>query len=304
MNATTLQRPLPRYALSEAWRRRLPLLPALLFTIALTQVPFVLSIFYSLTDWHVVPPGPREFVGLDNYRRLFSDHFFGQAVWTSVKLTVVPVIGSLVLGVAFALLLDRRFFGRGIVRTLLITPFLLMPVVVGLIWKNQMFDTLYGVLNWAIDKVGLTPVEWVSRYPTWSIALVLIWQWTPFMMLIILAGLQSMPSDVVEAAKVDGATPWGIFRQLTLSHLRPYMELGILLGTIYLIQVYDLIAVMTGGGPGSTNVPYFVFQRSIGGGWEFGLASSYSIVVVVASIVIATIALRVLSGLLKGEEAA
>jgi sorbitol/mannitol transport system permease protein len=306
MNATTtaLRRPLPRYALSESWRRRLPLLPALLFAIALTQVPFVMSIFYSLTDWHVVPPGPREFVGLDNYRSLLHDHFFGQAIWVTIKLTVVPVLGSLVLGAAFALLLDRKFFGRGIVRTLLITPFLLMPVVVGLIWKNQMFDTLYGVLNWVIDKLGFTPVEWVSRYPTWSIALVLIWQWTPFMMLILLAGLQSMPSDVVEAAKVDGATPWGIFRQLTLSHLRPYMELGVLLGTIYLIQVYDLIAVMTGGGPGSTNVPYFVFQRSIGGGWEFGQASSYSIVVVFASIIIATIALRVLSNLLKGEEAA
>jgi sorbitol/mannitol transport system permease protein len=304
MNATSLRRPLPRYALSESWRRRLPLLPALLFTIALTQVPFAMSIWYSLTDWHVVPPGPREFVGLDNYSKLLHDHFFGQAVWTSVKMTVVPVLGSIVLGAAFALLLDRKFFGRGLVRTLLITPFLLMPVVVGLIWKNQMFDTLYGVLNWIIDKLGFTPVEWVGRYPTWSIALVLIWQWTPFMMLILLAGLQSMPSDVIEAAKVDGATPFGIFRQLTLSHLRPYMELGILLGTIYLIQVYDQIAVMTGGGPGSTNVPYFVFQRSIGGGWEFGRASSYSIVVVLASIVIATIALRVLSNLLKGEEIA
>jgi sorbitol/mannitol transport system permease protein len=304
MSTTTLRKPTLRMTLSESWRRRLPLLPALLFTIALTQVPFVMSIWYSLTDWHVVPPGPRDFVGLGNYGKLFHDHFFGQAIWVSVKLTVVPVIGAIVLGAAFALLLDRRFFGRGLVRTLLITPFLLMPVVVGLIWKNQMFDTLYGVLNWVIDKLGFTPVELVSRYPTWAIAIVLIWQWTPFMMLILLAGLQSMPSDVIEAAKVDGATPFGIFRQLTLSHLRPYMELGILLGTIYLIQVYDQVAVMTGGGPGSTNVPYFVFQRSIGGGWEFGRASSYSIVVVVASIVIATIALRVLSGLLKGEEAA
>jgi sorbitol/mannitol transport system permease protein len=304
MATTTLRTPTLRIPLSESWRRRLPLLPALLFTILLTQVPFVMSIYYSLTDWQVVPPGPREFVGLDNYNKLLHDHFFGQAVWTSVKLTVVPVLGSIVLGAAFALLLDRRFFGRGLVRTLLITPFLLMPVVVGLIWKNQMFDTLYGTLNWVIDKLGFTPVEWVSRYPTWSIAFVLIWQWTPFMMLILLAGLQSMPSDVIEAAKVDGATPFGIFRQLTLSHLRPYMELGILLGTIYLIQVYDQIAVMTGGGPGSTNVPYFVFQRSIGGGWAFGRASSYSIVVVLASIVIATVALRVLSNLLKGEEIA
>jgi sorbitol/mannitol transport system permease protein len=175
---------------------------------------------------------------------------------------------------------------------------------VGLIWKNQMFHGLYGVINWLIEQLGATPVEFVSRYPTWAIAFTLIWQWTPFMMLIMLAGLQSQPTDVLEAAKVDGTTPWGTFRQLTIPHLRPYMELGILLGTIYLIQVYDQVAVMTGGGPGSTNVPYFVFQRSIGGGWEFGQASSYSIVVVIASIIIATIALRVLSGLLKGEDAA
>jgi len=217
---------------------------------------------------------------------------------------VFPVLGALVLGAGFALLLDRKFFGQGLVRTLLITPFLLMPVVVGLVWKDQMFHGLYGVLNWVIEKLGGTPVDFVSSHPTTSIIIVLIWQWTPFMMLIMLAGLQSQPSDVLEAAKVDGATPFAIFRQLTLSHLRPYMELGILLGTIYLIQVYDQIAVMTGGGPGSTNLPYFVFERSIGGGWEFGQASSYSIVVVVASIVIATIALRVLSGLLKGEEIA
>jgi sorbitol/mannitol transport system permease protein len=297
----------PRVAsrsLSESWRRRLPLLPALVLMILLTQVPFVMSIYYSLTDWKVVPPSPREFVGLDNYKNMFSDHFFTDAVWVSVQLTVFPVIGALVLGSAFALLLDRRFFGQGLVRTLLITPFLMMPVVVGLIWKNQMFNGLYGVLNWVIEKLGGTPVEFVSRYPTLSLIVVLIWQWTPFMMLIMLAGLQSQPGDVLEAAKVDGATPFSIFRQLTLGHLRPYMELGILLGTIYLIQVYDQIAVMTGGGPGSTNVPYFVFQRSIGGGWEFGQASAYSIVVVIASIAIATVALRVLSGLLKGEDIA
>jgi sorbitol/mannitol transport system permease protein len=290
--------------MSESWRRRLPLLPALIFTIALTQIPFVMSIFYSLTDWKVVPPSPREFVGFDNYNTLLHDHFFGQAVWVSIQLTVLPVLGSLVLGTAFALLLDRKFLGQGVVRTLLITPFLMMPVVIGLIWKNQMFDSLYGVVNWLIEKLGFESVAFVTRYPTLSIAITLIWQWTPFMMLILLAGLQSQPADVIEAAKVDGATPWGIFRQLTLSHLRPYMELGILLGTIYLIQVYDLIAVMTGGGPGSTNVPYFVFQKSIGGGWEFGQASAYSIVVVLASIVIATLSLRVLSNLLKGEEAA
>jgi sorbitol/mannitol transport system permease protein len=302
--ATTAPPEVTKRQLSESWRRRLPLLPALVITILLTQVPFVMSVYYSLTDWKIVPPLPREFVGLDNYRNLLDDHFFRDAAVTTFQLTVFPVIGSLLLGTAFALLLDRRFFGRGVVRTLLITPFLMMPVVIGLIWKNQMFHGLYGVLNWVIEKLGGSPVEFVSRYPTLSLIIVLIWQWTPFMMLIMLAGLQSQPSEVLEAAKVDGATPFGTFRQLTLSHLRPYMELGILLGAIYLIQVYDLIAVMTGGGPGSTNLPYFVYQKSIGGGWEFGQASSYSIVVVIASIIVATIALRVLSRLLKGEDAA
>jgi sorbitol/mannitol transport system permease protein len=215
---STLRTRVTQVQLSESWRRRLPLLPALLFVVVLTQVPFVLSIWYSLTDWTVVPPGPRQWVGLDNYSNLFSDSFFGQAAWVSVKLTVVPVLGSLVLGSAFALLIDRKFFGQGVVRTLLITPFLLMPVVVGLIWKNQMFSSLYGVINWVIDKLGATPVEFVDRYPTWAIALTLIWQWTPFMMLIVLAGLQSQPEDVPRGGQ---GRRGDALRHLPATHAQP-----------------------------------------------------------------------------------
>jgi sorbitol/mannitol transport system permease protein len=287
---------------TTAWRRRLPLLPALLFTILVTQVPFVMSVFYSLTNWKINPPTPREFVGFENYTKLVDNQPFLDAAWVSVRMTVASVLLSLLLGTLLALLLDRKFLGQGLVRTLLITPFLIMPVVAGLIWKNQMFHGLYGVVNWVLGQVGIDSIEFVSRYPLASIVTVLVWQWTPFMMLIMLAGLQSQPTDILEAARVDGASSFGIFRQLTVPHLRRYMELGLLLGTIYLIQVFDHIAVMTGGGPGSSNLPYFVYRRSIGGGWLFGLASAYSIVVVVASIVIATFALRVLSSLLEGEE--
>jgi sorbitol/mannitol transport system permease protein len=286
------------------WRRRLPLLPALVFTVLLTQIPFLMNVWYSLTDWTINPPTPRTYIGLGNYRDLPDDRFFRDAVWVSVVMTVSAVLVSLVLGTLLAVLLDRHFFGRGVARTLLITPFLIMPVVAGLVWKNQMLSGLYGTVNWLMARVGMDPIEFVSRYPLQSIVVVLVWQWTPFMMLIILAGLQSQPAEVVEAAKVDGASAFGTFRQLTLPHLRPYMELGLLLGTIYLIQVFDQVAVMTGGGPDSTNIPYFVYQRSIGGGWDFGKASAYSIVVVAASIVVATVALRVLSRLLRGEEIA
>jgi len=290
--------------LRRPWRQRFPLLPALVFTVLLTQVPFLMNIWYSLTDWTIVPPTPRTFIGLDNYRDLPDDQFFRDAAWVTVEMTVSAVLISLVLGTLLAVLLDRAFFGRGVARTLLITPFLIMPVVAGLIWKNQMFSGLYGVVNWVTARLGMDSIEFVSRYPLESIVVVLVWQWTPFMMLIMLAGLQSQPAEVLEAAKVDGASAFGTFRQLTLPHLRPYMELSTLLGTIYLIQVFDQVAVMTGGGPDSTNIPFFVYQRSIGGGWEFGKASAYSIVVVVASIVVATVALRVLSRLLRGEEIA
>jgi sorbitol/mannitol transport system permease protein len=293
---------------SSPWRRRLPLLPALIFAIAATQLPFLVSIYYSLTNLkdktQSLIPEPTRFVGFDNYRTLLSNSFFRDAMWTSVKMTVLSVLLSLFFGTAFAMLLDRKFLGQGLVRTLLITPFLLMPVVAALIWKQQMFSSLFGLLNKALEFFGINSVAFISDHPLASIVTVLVWQWTPFMMLIMLAGLQSQPSDILEAANVDGATPVGIFRQLTVPHLRRYLELGALLGSIYIIQAFDAIDVMTGGAPGSKNVPYFVYQESIGGGFRYGSASAYAIVVVIASIVIATFALRVLSGLLKDEERA
>jgi sorbitol/mannitol transport system permease protein len=293
---------------SSPWRRRLPLLPALLFMIAVTQLPFLVSIYYSFTNLkdktQALIPEPTKFVGIDNYRAIFNDPFFRQAMWTSVKMTVLAVLLSLLFGTLFAVLLDRKFFGQGFVRTLLITPFLLMPVVAALIWKQQMFSSLFGLLGKVLDFLGFAPVAFISDHPLASIVTVLVWQWTPFMMLIMLAGLQSQPSDILEAARVDGATPFGIFRQLTLPHLRRYLELGALLGSIYIVQAFDAVDQMTGGGPGSTNVPYFVYQESIGGGFRYGSASAYAIVVVVFSIVIATFSLRVLSGLLKDEERA
>jgi len=291
---------------SSPWRRRLPLLPALIFTIIFTQLPFLVSIYYSFTNLkdrtQSLIPERTKFVGIDNYRAIFSNQFFREAVWTSVKMTVLAVVLSIVFGTLFAILLDRKFMGQGFVRTMLITPFLLMPVVAALIWKQQMFSSLFGVLNKGLEFFGLNSISFISSHPLASIVTVLVWQWTPFMMLIMLAGLQSQPSDILEAASVDGASPLGIFRQLTLPHLRKYLELGALLGSIYIIQAFDAIDQMTGGGPGSTNVPYFVYQESIGGGFRYGSASAYAIVVVFFSIIIATFSLRVLSGLLKDQE--
>ena len=131
----------------DKWRRRLPLLPALLFTILVTQVPFLVNIWFSLQEWRIVPPRGPDFIGLENFTKGYSNQFFLEAVTISVLMTAAAVLLSLLIGTGLALLLDRQFFGQGIARTLLITPFLIMPVVAGLVWKNQIFSSTFGVLN-------------------------------------------------------------------------------------------------------------------------------------------------------------
>src|SRR4029453_5905024 len=144
---------------SSAWRRRLPLLPALVYVIVVTQLPFIVSIYYSFTDLkdktQSLIPEPTRFVGFDNYRQILSDSFFRERLWTRVKMTLPAVLLSLIIGTLFAVLLDRAFFGQGLIRTLLITPFLLMPVVAALIWKQQMFSSLFGVLAKVLTFLGL-----------------------------------------------------------------------------------------------------------------------------------------------------
>ena len=285
----------------QQWSRRLPLLPALIFTIVVTQFPFLVTIWYSLHTWDFLKPHSFSFNGLKNYVKPLSDEFFRAAALHTVIITAGTVVAATVLGTVLALLLDKSFFGQGFVRTLLITPFLIMPVAASLIWRHGFLDATYGFVNWIIEAAGGSRISFTSKYPLFSVVLVLVWQWTPFMMLIILAGLQSQTSEVLEAARVDGASAAQTFRRITLPHLRSYLELGALLGSIYLLQTFDTVDQLVGGAPDARNVPYFIYQRSIGGGWKFGQASAFGVVVVVATIILANLALRLISTLLEGE---
>ena len=287
--------------LNTAARRRLPLLPALIFVIAVTQLPFLLTVFYSFQSWNLVRPGSRHFVGLQNYIDVFSDATFLVALLNTVVLTVVCVFVALLLGLGLAVLLDRKFLGRGVVRTLLITPFLILPAAGALLWKTTMFDPTYGLLHFVFG----TDVDWLSKFPLGTVMAQIVWQWTPFMMLLVLAGLQSQPKDTVEAAGVDGARPLQIFRELTLPHLRRYIELGVVLGAIYLVNEFDAIYMMTQGGPGisSTNLPFYIYQRAFLG-FEVGQAAAMGVIVVVMTIIVATFALRLIFTSFSGTEQA
>ncbi|MEU7144793.1 sugar ABC transporter permease [Nocardia sp. NPDC046473] len=294
-----------RISRAEGWRRRGPLLPALIFMLVVTQVPFVFTLYYSTQSWNLVRPGSRHFNGLQNYADVFRDSQFREVAVNTVIMIVGTVIISVILGLLFALLLDRAFFGRGVVRTLLITPFLVTPVAAALIWKTTMLDPVFGLINFVLKPFGVGQVDWVSKYPLPAVMADLVWQWTPFMMLLILAGLQSMPRDIVEAARVDGANSFAVFRELTLPHLRRFIELGAVLGAIYLVNTFDAVYMMTSGGPGiaSSNLPFYIYQRAFLG-FDIGQAAAMGVVTVVATTVVATLALRLLFKSFTGKEEA
>jgi sorbitol/mannitol transport system permease protein len=288
---------------TETWLRRIPLAPALVFTVVVTQIPFLLTLWYSFQRYNLnFPRNSRDFPTLYNYRAIFKDPTFRTAARNTVVLTVVPVILSVIFGVAIALLLNRHVFGRGFLRTLIISPFLVMSTAAALVWKFSILDDSFGVLNYFVHLVGFHRVDWIQVHPTLTIITFLTWQWTPFMVLLALAGLQSQGEDILEAARVDGANSGRIFRSLTLPHLRPYIELGVLLGSIYIVQAFDSIYIITQGGPATdtTNLPYYIYQVAFQA-FDIGRASAMAVVVVVATILIATVALRMVSSLFSDE---
>lgn len=276
---------------ANPWKRRAPLLPALLFTIAVTQIPFLVTVFYSFQSWNLVRPGSRHFVGVQNYIDVFADSQFRGAMLNTVVLTVVCVFVSMLLGLGLALLLDRKFVGRSVVRTLIITPFLILPAAGALLWKTTMFDPTYGLLNVVFG--GNT--DWLSEFPLASVMTQVIWQWTPFMTLLILAGLQGQSREVLEAAQVDGAGRWRTFASITLPQLSRYLQLAALLGAIYIVNSFDAIYLMTQGGPGtaSTNLPFYIYQRAFEG-FDVGQSSAMGVIVVVLTLIVATFALRLM----------
>lgn len=291
-------RPKPR----GGWIPRSLVLPAFIVAFALTQLPFLVTIYYSFQHWDLLRPESRAFAGFDNYLTVFTSGEFFSSLWASVLITGTSVLLSVVCGLFIAMLLNRSFRGLGVARTLLITPFLMMPAAAALIWKWTMFDSNSGILNWVLSVVGIPPVAWNTDFPVVTIITVLTWQYTPFMMLIILAGLQSQSIEVLEAAQVDGAGAFRTFQAITLPHLRPYIELAALLGSIFMLQVFDPVHIMTKGTGGTKTLPYLLYERAFVG-LNIGEAAAYGVITVIVTIIVATVALRLLFKIFSTEGA-
>lgn len=277
----------------NAWASRGLLMPALIFLILLTQIPFLVTIGFSLMEWNLLYPADRGFTGLDNYQTALTSGELWPSIVATVLITAFSVVLSLLLGLLFAVLLDRNLPGRAIARTLMITPFLIMPAAASLIWKYSMFDTNIGILNWLFRTLGLPGVSWSTDYPMATVVIVLTWMFTPFMMLILLAGLQGQSKESLEAAQVDGAGAWRTFTWITLPHLRMYIEIGTLLGSVIILQVFDPIAILTKGTGGTKTLAYLLYERAFIG-LNVGEAAAYGVVTVILTIIVATIALKTL----------
>lgn len=223
---------------------------AVLFLI--TAVPLALSLYTSLLDWNRADPAGATFVGLGNFADLATDGAF----WRSVALTAYQVVGTvtmqLLVGIPLALLLSREFRGAKLIRSLYLVPMMSTPVVVGLMWK-MLLNTDSGVVNYLLSVVGVGPLDFLgsTKLAMPSIIGTDVWLSTPFVVVILVAALQSLPREVLEAARVDGATAWQQFWHVILPLIRPMIMLAVLFRTMDAIKRFDTIYVMTGGGPGN-----------------------------------------------------
>jgi sorbitol/mannitol transport system permease protein len=278
-------------------RRRFLVAPATAYLLILTQVPLALTLYYSLRSWNLLRPESDRFVGLASCVAVVRDPEFWPVIGTTLSLTLLVVGTTLLLGLALALLLHRSFAGRGFARTLFITPFLIMPTVSAVLWKNVLFSPSFGLFNAVLDGLGFQRVDALAHHPLAAVVVILSWQWTPFTMLILLAGLQSFPNELLDAARIDGAGPVAVFRHLLVPHLARYMEIAVLLEILFVLSVFGEIFVATSGGPGisTTNLTYQIYREAFER-WNLGRASALAVFAIVLANIVLLLFIRVVRG--------
>ena len=269
-------------------QRRTLLYPALIVVALITQVPLVVTLWISLTSWNIVRPDlGRNFVGVSNFAGQVFSAQFATILWQTIVLTGVALVICCLVGLGLALLLNRDFFGKGLIQTLLVTPFFIMPIVIALIWKNALFSPNFGLVTYFVGLLGIENFNPMQDQPLLMVSTMVAWQWEPLFMLVLLAGLQAIPEEQREAARLDGCDRVGVFWHIELPNLLPYYRMILLLGTIFILQIFGHIFIGTAGGPGtsSMNLQYLTYQTGLVG-WQAGAAAALGIGSLVVTLII------------------
>jgi multiple sugar transport system permease protein len=232
--------------------------PATVIVCAVIVFPWLFTVVMSVQDWQI--GGGTTYVGLDNYRTLISDERFLDSIRITFIFTLLAVVIPIGLGTAAALVFHREFPFRGVLRTIFVMPMMATPVAVALVWK-MMFHPQLGVLNYLLSLVGIPPSDWVFSPKTVipTLVMVEVWHWTPLVMLIVLGGLAGLPKEPYESAVIDGANDWHMFRYITLPLLWPYIMIALIIRTIDALKVFDIIFVISEGGPGTASETLNIF---------------------------------------------
>ncbi|WP_439560358.1 carbohydrate ABC transporter permease [Roseinatronobacter sp.] len=271
---------------------RLMLAPAVILLLGWMLVPLTMTVIFSFKRYLPMRGGDLGWVGFENYVRFVNSSAF----WPSVQATLMIVGGVLlitvVLGVLLAILLDQPMWGQGIVRILVIAPFFVMPTVSALVWKNMFMDPVNGLFAHLWRFFGATPVSWLSEASMPSIILIVSWQWLPFATLILLTAIQSLDSEQLEAAEMDGAPPLSRFFFITLPHLARAITIVVLIQTIFLLAIFAEIFVTTQGAFGTRTLTYLIFQRVLES-QNVGLGSAGGVYAIILANILALFLMRI-----------
>ena len=260
--------------------------PSVVLLLLWMVVPLGLTLYFSFLRYNLLRPGTSWF-GFKNYQYFVTDPAFGEALVNTLVLVGGVISITIIGGVLLGLLLNRDFWGRGIVRLMVIAPFFIMPTVSALVWKNMFMNPVNGIFAFLSSLAGQEPIDFLAHYPLASIIGIVAWQWLPFATLILLTALQSLDQEQMEAAEMDGAGVWSRFLHITLPHLARPITVVILIETIFLLAIFAEILVTTSGGPGnaSTNITYMIYRLARLGFDAGGGAAGGVIAVILANIV-------------------
>ncbi len=266
--------------------------PAVTLLLGWMLIPLIMTLYFSFRKYLPLRGGDLGWAGFDNYVRFVTSSAF----WPSVQTTLIIVGGVLlitvVLGVLFALLLDQPMWGQGIVRILVIAPFFVMPTVSSLVWKNMFMDPVNGLLAHLWKFFGAEPVVWLTDASMFSIIMIVSWQWLPFATLILLTAIQSLDSEQLEAAEMDGAPVLARFGHIVLPHLSRAITIVVLIQTIFLLSIFAEIFVTTQGSFGTRTLTYLIFQRVLES-QNVGLGSAGGVYAIILANIIAIFLMRI-----------
>ena len=274
---------------------RVMISPAVLLLLGWMLIPLSLTIYFSFLRFNLLMPGTEAWTGWLNYEFFLTDPAFMAALQNTLVLVGGVLLITITGGVLLAMLLDQPFWGRGIVRVLVIAPFFVMPTVSALVWKNMFMNPVNGLFAHAARAVGLQPFDFLSHAPLFSIILMVAWQWLPFSALILLTALQSLDREQLEAAEMDGASALNRFWFIVLPHLSRAITVVILIQTIFLLSIFAEILVTTNGGPGtaSTNLTFLIYAQSLLQ-FDVGMGSAGGVIAIILANIVAIFLMRMI----------